>query len=564
MKTTLKKTTKGRPSSGSQGAGAEPIRLAQASEEKPREKLLFDSLLENGSDKIAWGALPHAIQQAGLRLDDPRLSESLTALEEFDDPRSHRRRPIGYSDFVRIVRPNILLVERALKRSLAIPAFGEFSEEIRRIYRQAAQNSSGAVADYIPQLGRVDAEQFGVSLCTIDGQRLSLGQSEVPFCVQSSTKPILYSLALEERGEETVHRHIGCEPSGRSFNELTLNDQGRPHNPLINAGAIMACSLIRPQENIADRFEYVFDMWQRLSGNRKPGFSNPTYLSERATADRNFALGYFMRENGAFPEGADLVETLEFYFQCCSLEMTAEAMSVVAATLANGGVCPVTGERVFSPDTVQKCLTLMYSCGMYDFSGEWAFRIGLPAKSGVSGVIMVVVPNVMGLCTWSPRLDSHGNSVRGIDFCRELIRTFNFHNYDNLVGGLNGKKDPRIDPGRVQRNLLIDLCWAAAEGDLTGIRRLVVQGVDLNAADYDGRTAIHLAASEGQSDVVQYFIRQGVNLSPIDRWGNTPLDDARRAGHQPVADLLSAVKGKSHGKPTDPNKDRKPALPVAS
>ena len=358
--------------------------------------------------------------------------------------------------------------------------------------------------------------------------------------MQSSCKPVLYSLALEERGEETVHRHIGCEPSGRSFNELTLNERGRPHNPLINAGAIMASSLIRSGTDVADRFEYVIDKWTRLAGGVKPGFSNPTYLSERATADRNFALGYFMRENGAFPEGTDLLETLEFYFQCCSLEMSARSISVVASTLANGGVCPLTAERVFSPETVQKCLTLMYSCGMYDFSGEWAFRIGLPAKSGVSGVIMVVVPNVMGLCTWSPCLDSHGNSVRGIDFCRELVHTYNFHNYDNLMESLHSKKDPRLDPDRMQRSRLIDVCWAASEGDLTGIRRLVVEGVDLNDADYDGRTAIHLAASEGRVEVVAYFIRQGVNLNPLDRWGNTPLDDARRSGHERVVHLLES------------------------
>ncbi len=530
---------------------------------KPRERLLFESLLEEGSETIPWAVLRDAIRQAGLRLDDPRLAQSVSALEEFNAPQRTQRRGIAYSDFVRMVRPNILLIERALKRNLVIPDFEGFSQEVRRLQAGAAENRSGEVADYIPQLGRVDAEQFGVSLCTIDGQRLSVGDADVPFCVQSSCKPVLYSLALEERGEECVHAHIGCEPSGRSFNELTLNDQGRPHNPLINAGAIMASSLIQPRSDIADRFEYVMEMWQRLAGGRKPGFSNPTYLSERATADRNFALGYFMRENGAFPPGVDLVETLEFYFQCCSLELTAEGMAVVASTLANGGVCPVTGERVFSPDTVQKCLTMMYSCGMYDFSGEWAFRIGLPAKSGVSGVIMVVVPNVMGLCTWSPRLDSHGNSVRGIEFCRNLIRSFNFHNYDNLVGGLNGKKDPRLEPGRVQRNLLIDLCWAAAEGDLQGIRRLLVQGVDLNASDYDGRTAIHLAASEGQAEVVSYFIRQGVDLSPLDRWGNRPLDDARRGGHAQVAALLSSALGADHDDSSADREVLEAALPVA-
>jgi glutaminase len=307
---------------------------------------------------------------------------------------------------------------------------------------------------------------------------------------------------------------------------------------MINAGAIMSSALIRPDVPLADRFDHVLEMWRRLAGGARPGFSNSTYLSERRTADRNFALGYFMREHHAFPAGTDLVDTLEFYFQCCSLEMTVETLSVVAATLANGGVCPLTEERVLRPDTVQRVLSLMYSCGMYDFSGEWAFRIGLPAKSGVSGVILVVVPNVMGFATWSPRLDRHGNSVRGIEFCRELVTTFNFHNYDNLVGGLHGKRDPRRRPNQLRRNLLVDLCWAASEGDLNGIRRLLVEGVDLDEADYDGRTALHLAASEGQAHVVEYFIARGASLRPVDRWGHTPVDDARRAGHTGIVGLL--------------------------
>jgi len=275
-----------------------------------------------------------------------------------------------------------------------------------------------------------------------------------------------------------------------------------------------------------------------LAGGFRPGFSNSTYLSERKTADRNFALGYFMRENGAFPDDVDLVETLEFYFQCCSIEMTVESMAVVASTLANGGICPLTGKRVLSPSTVQKCLALMSSCGMYDYSGEWAFSVGLPGKSGVSGVVIVVVPNVMGLCIWSPRLDAHGNSVRGIDFSRRLVDTFNFHNYDNVVGGVHDKIDPRRPQEDQGRDLLQALCWAASKGDMSGIRRLVARGVDLNGADYDGRTALHLAASEGHVEVVAFFLDRGANPGPRDRWNATPRDDAVREGHLEVTALL--------------------------
>jgi glutaminase len=428
-----------------------------------------------------------------------------------------------------------------LRGRLVVPEFDEFGRDMERIFDVASAHETGALADYIPQLSRVSPGHFGAAACTIDGQRLGLGDADVPFTLQSSCKPLTYCLALEEHGPDVVHRHIGCEPSGQSFNELTLNAAGRPHNPMINAGGIMGSSLVRRGAPAADRFDHVLDAWRRAAGGATPGFSNATYLSERQTADRNFAIGYFMRENGAFPEGTDVIETLEFFFQCCALEVTAESMSVVAATLANGGVCPTTGDRVFSPGTVQRCLSFMDSCGMYDFSGEWAFRIGLPAKSSVSGVIMTVVPNVLGLCTWSPRLDEHGNSVRGIGFCRELVRTFNFHNYDSIVGGRHAKKDPRRRSRDAERTLQVDLCWAAAEGDLHGIARLVLEGADVNDADYDGRTALHLAASEGRDDVVALLLDHGADPAPVDRWGGTPIDDARREGHTRVANRLAAA-----------------------
>ena len=503
-----------------------------------RERRLFEALA-HGQETLDPANLRAALERAGIQLDDPRVGQAVGALREIERAGQPADRQIDFATFVRVVRPNVLMIDKALKRELAIPDFEAFGAQIGRIFESARKERGGKVADYIPQLARVDGEQFGVALTTIDGQRLALGEATRPFSLQSSCKPIAYALALEAWGEEVVHRHVGTEPSGQSFNELTLNQEGRPHNPMINAGAIMSAALIRPQDEMADRFDYVLQMWERLAGGARPTFSNSTYLSERRTADRNFALGYFMREHGAFPEGTDLLETLEFYFQMCSLELTAESFSVVAATLANGGVCPITGQRVLAPATVQKVLSLMYSSGMYDFSGEWAFRIGLPGKSGVSGVILIVVPNVLGLVVWSPRLDAHGNSVRGISFARELVSTFNFHNYDNLVGGVHGKVDPRLAPHQQTRNLLVDLCWAASEGDLDGIRRLMVQGVDLEEADYDGRTALHLAASEGRAEVVAFFVRRGIELAPFDRWGNTPLDDARRGGHEKVIALLT-------------------------
>lgn len=498
-----------------------------------RGRRIFESLLQPDADRVRVIELVRVLERSGLREDDPRLRTVVANL--------NARPADGMLDeetFLEVTRTGLLVVESAVSGAFVIPEFGPFADDVRGVFQEAAQNKQGRVAEYIPQLGRVDPEQFGLAVCTVDGQRISEGEANTPFCMQSVSKPLNYCMALEEWGESRVHKHMGCEPSGVSFNELALNRDGVPHNPMINAGGIMSCALIKKAEPFSDRFDHVVQTWKRLAGGERPGFSNSTYLSERATADRNFALGYSMREHRAFPKNTDLIECLEFYFQCCSLEMTADMLAVVAATLANGGLCPLTGEQVFRPQTVQSCLSLMLSCGLYDYSGEWAFRIGLPAKSGVSGVVLTVVPNVLGICTWSPRLDLHGNSVRGIAFCEKLVERFNFHVYDGLGTGAAHKIDPRRRTESDERQLLVDLCWAASEGDCDGIQRLVVRGANVNAADYDGRTPLHLAASEGRSDAVTMLLKLGAVPISVDRWGNTPGDDAQRGDYFGILELL--------------------------
>ncbi len=516
-----------------------------------REQRLLTSLDSENKSYIFRRDIETAIAREGLSLDDYRFKETrriLTALGP--DER------IDYRAFREIIRPSILLAERALQGNMVIRDFDEFCAEITKIYDETLPNTGGEVASYIPQLARVNPDQFAVALCTVDGQRLSLGDSRTDFSVQSTCKPINYCIALRLHGDQVVHRHVGREPSGRGFNELALNHDGRPHNPMINAGAIMCVSLLKQEgeANVADRFDMVMETWRHLTGGSNVKFNNSVYLSERTTADRNHALGYHMREKKAFPAGTDLNETLEFYFQCCSIEANAEQMAAVAATLANGGICPISGERVFDTKTVQNCLSLMYSCGMYDYSGEFAFTIGLPAKSGVAGALMIVVPNVMGICTWSPRLDKLGNSVRGIEFCRRLVDTFNFHNYDTLTGHTD-KKDPRISTVQARAESVNELIWAASKGDLGAIQRLRVRGMTIDRADYDQRTPLHLAAAEGQTEMVEWFIEQGIDVNPRDRWGTTPLDDAYMQKHAGVIKVLEAHGGLRSGVVVTPPED---------
>lgn len=395
----------------------------------------------DGRESVGPRALARELAACGLLPDDPRLAGTTNAVDEAESRGAETEEALHAA-----MLPALSLVERALLGRLIIPDFPAFTADLRDIFEKTRSLETGDVATYIPQLARMPATHYGLSVCTVDGQRFSLGDSNVDFTAQSCMKPINYCLALEEQGSEKVHEFVGREPSGRGFNELTLNKDHRPHNPMINSGAIATCALIRRGATLADRFDHVMDQWQRLAGGKKAGFSNAVYLSEREKGDRNYALGYFMKEQRIFPGGTDLLQTLEFYFQCCSIETSCDRMAIIASTLANGGICSTTGERVLKFDTVRDCLSLMYSCGLYDFSGEFAFTVGLPAKSGVSGALMVVVPNVLGLCVWSPRLDALGNSVRGLAFCRELVRRFNFHNYDDLVNSLATKRDPRRRP----------------------------------------------------------------------------------------------------------------------
>ena len=501
---------------------------------------LFRGFVQPGRDSASTRAVLKALEANGLTRGDQRIADVVQQLDAVDE--------LTPVEFRKLIGDHHL-VERALSAtcSLAIPDFPSFCAEVDKIRGDTEGNTVGTVADYMPQLARVDPNQYGVSVCSVDGQRYSCGDSSTPFCVQSTTKPLAYAMALEQFGEDVVHQHVGREPSGRNFNERVLNPEGRPHNPLINAGAIMTASLVRPDLCLADRWDFVMDTWTRLAGGKKPGFANSVYLSESATADRNWCLGFMMKEARAFPENTDLKETLEFYFMLCSIEVDTEMMSVIAGTLANGGVNPLTGDRVFNARTVRNTLSLMSSCGMYDYSGEFAFQMGFPCKSGVGGSLVIVIPGVTGICTWSPSLDRLGNSVRGQDFCKSLVQRFAVHHLEVrssclLASGEESKvtlgRDSRVEDGGA--NDAVGLWYAAAEGELLRLKQLVSRGLTVDVADYDGRTSLHIAAANGHTACVEFLIAAGADRSAIDRFSATALHEAEREGHADCVALLTS------------------------
>jgi len=486
-----------------------------------------------------------ALAAAGLSQKDPRLDDMLKNIAETKDqcagdPQFWIANKFCCDEdvFKGFIMDNIDIIQKALTGGLVIPDFQGFCGDIEEIYNICKEDKSGKVATYIPQLGRADPSLWGACVCTVDGQRFSIGDVGVPFSIQSTSKPISYAIALGEKGPDYVHSFVGQEPSGRSFNELCLDNSNKPHNPMINAGAIMTASLIKPELETADRFDHVLQTYRLLTGGEHMGFNNAVFLSERRVADRNFALTYYMRENKCFSQGTDIVEMLDFYFQMCSLEATCESAAVIAGTLANGGICPITGEVVLQPAAVRNTLCLMHSCGMYDYSGQFAFKCGLPAKSGVSGIVLLVIPNVMGLALFSPALDECGNSARGVKFCEELISRFNFHHFDCMTPD-SEKKDPRHTETHQKADMKHKLLFAAAAGDLTSVKRHRLSKMCMEACDYDGRTALHLAAAEGHYRVVRFLLQKCcVPVDVKDRWGNTPVDDARRGGYENITELL--------------------------
>jgi len=286
-----------------------------------------------------------------------------------------------------------------------------------------ANESGGNVADYIPELGKADPDHFGISLATLDGHVYEVGDSRIPFTIQSMSKPFVFALALDTLGASRVESAIGVEPSGDPFNSIRLNAENHPFNPMVNAGAITCSGLIREAKG-DDAFEYIRSALGRFAG-RELGIDEAVFVSESTTGDRNRAIGYLLRTNSVLKE--DVSKVLEVYFRQCAILVTARDIAIMAATLANRGKNPVTGEQVMTPYAISRTLSVMTSSGMYDYAGEWIYRVGIPAKSGVGGGILAALPARLGLGSYSPKLDNHGNSVRGIKVCEALSAHYDLH-----------------------------------------------------------------------------------------------------------------------------------------
>ncbi|VDO98231.1 unnamed protein product, partial [Heligmosomoides polygyrus] len=278
---------------------------------KGQEDVIFDLFKIPGKNEASIGRLLTVLKSFGLRMDDPRLKPMMKKLKQIEKQEEERMDEVlepkhwklNKDQFKECVAYSLDLIVQTLQNNLVIPSWATFVEEIRTFYSE-----------------------------------VSFGDSKTPFCVQSVSKTFNYAIAASDLGADYVHSYVGQEPSGRFFNEICLDSKNKPHNPMVNSGAIIVTALIKNTMNMADRFDHVITEYRKIAGGEYIGFNNATFLSERATADRNYALSYYMKEKKCFPpETTSLTDAIDFYFQLCSIEGNCESLSVMAATLANGG-----------------------------------------------------------------------------------------------------------------------------------------------------------------------------------------------------------------------------------
>ena len=295
---------------------------------------------------------------------------------------------------------------------------------LQELHARHAPLRDGEVATYIPELAKANPDWFGICLVTTDGHVYEVGDSRQHFTIQSISKPFVYGLALEDNTRAEVFKKISVEPTGDAFNAISLEPgTGRPRNPMINAGAIAAAGLIAGKE-ASTRLRRMLEMFSAYVGE-EVAIDESVYHSESSTGHRNRAIGHMLRNFDILTEPPEPV--VDLYFKQCSVSVNCRDLGVMAATLANHGVNPVTGRQAIRGEYVESVLSVMGSCGMYDYAGEWLYRVGMPAKSGVSGGVIAVLPGQLGIGVFSPLLDSHYNSVRGLKVCDDLSRHFDLH-----------------------------------------------------------------------------------------------------------------------------------------
>ncbi|RUQ84752.1 glutaminase [Labedella gwakjiensis] len=323
-----------------------------------------------------------------------------------------------------------------------LPAWDRVEEAVQDAHRRESSATGGTVADYIPALAEADPGLFGVCVVETDGQVHAAGDVEAEFSIQSVSKVLTYALASDAVGHDVIAERIGVNSTGQSFDSVMAIELNGGHtmNPMVNAGAIATTALL-PGGNADERWEILHDALSRFAGRRLE-LDEDVYRSETEHNQRNMAIARLLESYGRLD--VDPLEIVDVYTKQCSLRVTARDLAVMGATLADGGVNPVTDQHVVSPEACTATLAVMATSGLYERSGEWLFEIGIPGKSGVSGGILAVVPGKAGIGVYSPPLDDAGNSVRGQRALAYLSRVLGLNLFASAprAGGGSREGDP--------------------------------------------------------------------------------------------------------------------------
>lgn len=391
-------------------------------------------------------------------------------------------------------------------------------DQFRQIFDAVAGLDEGVVASYIPELGDADPSTYGMGVMSVEGHCYANGAVDVPFTIQSISKVLTYALVLETHGFEAVDALIDVEPSGEAFNELSLDPASRkPRNAMINAGAITASSLLpgdTPDAQVAALQSYLGDFV-----DHPVEIDRQVHASEAATGHRNRAIAHLLRSVDVLT--GDPMAAVDVYFRQCSMLVSTRDLALVAATLANGGVQPATGRLLVSRAVLRRVLSVLASCGMYDGAGHWMTEVGMPAKSGVSGGILAVLPGRFGGAVYSAPLNEHGNSVRGVATFRALSERYGAHLFEPRTGRLHTVRQRTVDPdeaGTVRYAIQGDLDGAGTESlvwqlvsEPDTVRRVVI---DLGTTDRIDRNSTELLA-----EMSRRYLVDGRTLEFVDPQG---------------------------------------------
>ncbi|KAM9470334.1 glutaminase liver isoform, mitochondrial [Clarias gariepinus] len=503
------------------------------SKKKVAADVLFDSFA--CGERVSTNNFFEILWCAGILRTDPRIKDCYALMKKLQDADG----AVDRNTFQRCVTGFVSFILKAVQGRFVIPDFCMFAEETQKLFIKCKQLSSVEKED-----GSKPIVKWGISICTVDGQRLSLGEWNEPCVLGEIAWPIVYGLAVDQLGADQVHRHVGVEEYAKYESPFTLSKEGVPHTPLSETGAIICASLLlqltsRQVTEEEEKYESVLNIVRRLCNKEHANLNCTSYQSLRKDVIRLHALSFYLQEKKCFPGATDINATLDLLLQCLSTEVTCESGAALAATLANGGLCPMSGDQVLSTSAVRSTLSIMQVAGMNDYSRIFHFKTSLPAKSSSSGVVLVVVPGVLGMTCWSPELDAYGNSWRAVHFCEELVSVFQLHSFDirTPFKQVLSYRQWKVESEGYQ---IMNILLAAYRGDLNSLRRYFLSGADVNAVDYDGRSALHVAASEGRLEVIKFLMDStGANCTLKDRWGNTALQEAIRCNQGPAVQLLT-------------------------